>query len=145
MPDKFAVYNDHARRVLTLAQEEAMRMHHSYIGTEHILLGLVRDEGRAGQILHQLNVGLNETRTAIENRIGRGEPLASGTIITLTPRAKKLLNLTSEEARNRNHDYVGSEHILVALLTEGEGIGAGILQGKKITLDQIVNKAFGAE
>jgi ATP-dependent Clp protease ATP-binding subunit ClpC len=143
MPDKFAIYNDYARRVLTLAQEESMRMNHSYIGSEHILLGLIRDEGRAGQILHELNVILSETRSTIERTIGRGEPLESGTIITLTPRAKKILNLTSEEARNRNHDYIGSEHLLVALLVEGEGIGDGILQGKNITLEQIVNKAFG--
>ncbi|MEE3248394.1 MAG: ATP-dependent Clp protease ATP-binding subunit, partial [Chloroflexota bacterium] len=125
------------RRVLSLAQEEAQRFNHNYIGTEHILLGLVREtEGVAARVLSSLSVDLSKVRSAVEFIIGRGEKPAQGEI-GLTPRAKKVVELAVDEARRMNHTYIGTEHLLIGLLREGEGVAAGVLESLGVTLDKV--------
>jgi len=133
---RFEKYTERARRVLmTFAQEEAQRFNHSYIGTEHILLGLVREEeGIAAKVLSNLGVELNKVRSAVEFIIGRGERIVSGEI-GLTPRAKKAIELALDEARRLSHNYIGTEHLLLGLLREGEGVAAGVLESLGISLE----------
>jgi len=120
---------------MTFAQEEAQRFNHSYIGTEHILLGLVREEeGIAAKVLSNLGVELNKVRSAVEFIIGRGERIVSGEI-GLTPRAKKAIELALDEARRLSHNYIGTEHLLLGLLREGEGVAAGVLESLGISLE----------
>jgi ATP-dependent Clp protease ATP-binding subunit ClpC len=123
--------------VLSLAQEEAQRFNHNYIGTEHILLGLVREtEGVAARVLSSLGVDLTKVRSAVEFIIGRGEKPAQGEI-GLTPRAKKVVELAVDEARRMNHTYIGTEHLLIGLLREGEGVAAGVLESLGVTLEKV--------
>ena len=137
MGSRFEKFSERARRVLSLAQEEAQRFNHNYIGTEHILLGLVREtEGVAARVLSSLGVDLNKVRSAVEFIIGRGDKPAQGEI-GLTPRAKKVVELAVDEARRMNHTYIGTEHLLIGLLREGEGVAAGVLESLGITLDKI--------
>ena len=127
MPSRFEKFSERARRVLSLAQEEAQRFNHNYIGTEHILLGLVREtEGVAAKVLANLNVELVKVRSAVEFIIGKGERPAPGEI-GLTPRAKKVIELAVDEARRLNTHYIGTEHLLIGLMREGEGVAAGVL------------------
>ena len=133
---RFDKFSEHARRVLTISQEEAQRFNHNYIGTEHILLGLVREtEGAAARVISSLGVDLTKVRSAVEFIIGRGEKPAQGEI-GLTPRAKKVVELAVDEARRMNHTYIGTEHLLIGLLREGEGVAAGVLESLGITLDK---------
>src|SRR5579885_893622 len=126
--DRFDKFDEQARQVLALAQEEAQRFQHNYIGTEHLLLGLVRlGESTAGQVLNRLGVQLQHVRDAIEFIIGRGDRVVLGEI-GLTPRAKKVIELAVDEARRLNHHYIGTEHLLLGLVREGEGIAAGVLE-----------------
>jgi ATP-dependent Clp protease ATP-binding subunit ClpC len=122
--------------VLTIAQEEARNLNHSYIGTEHILLGLVREEeGVAARVLVNLGIGLSKVRSAVEFIIGRGEK--PGTSETgLTPRAKKVIELAIDEARQMGHNYIGTEHLLLGLLREGEGVASSVLDSFGITLER---------
>ena len=137
MGSRFEKFSERARRVLSLAQEEAQRFNHNYIGTEHILLGLVREtEGVAARVLANLGVDLNKVRSAVEFIIGRGERPAQGEI-GLTPRAKKVVELAVDEARRMNHTYIGTEHLLIGLLREGEGVAAGVLESLNVTLDKV--------
>ncbi len=137
MGSRFEKFSERARRVLSLAQEEAQRFNHNYIGTEHILLGLVREtEGVAARVLANLGVDLNKIRSAVEFIIGRGERPSQGEI-GLTPRAKKVVELAVDEARRMNHTYIGTEHLLIGLLREGEGVAAGVLESLGITLDKV--------
>ena len=137
MGSRFEKFSERARRVLSLAQEEAQRFNHNYIGTEHILLGLVREtEGVAARVLLNLGVDLNKVRSAVEFIIGRGERPAQGEI-GLTPRAKKVVELAVDEARRMNHTYIGTEHLLIGLLREGEGVAAGVLESLSVTLDKV--------
>ena len=137
MGSRFEKFSERARRVLSLAQEEAQRFNHNYIGTEHILLGLVREtEGVAARVLANLGVDLNKVRSAVEFIIGRGERPPQGEI-GLTPRAKKVVELAVDEARRMNHAYIGTEHLLIGLLREGEGVAAGVLESLNITLDKV--------
>ena len=137
MGSRFEKFSERARRVLSLAQEEAQRFNHNYIGTEHILLGLVREtEGVAARVLSSLGVDLNKVRSAVEFIIGRGDKPAQGEI-GLTPRAKKVVELAVDEARRMNHTYIGTEHLLIGLLREGEGVAAGVLESLGITLGKI--------
>ena len=134
--DRFDKFTERARRVLSLAQEEAQRFQHNYIGTEHLLLGLVREgEGVAAKVLLQLGVELNKIRGTVEFIIGRGDRIVLGQI-GLTPRAKKVIELAVDEARRLNHHYIGTEHILLGLLREGEGIAAGVLESLGVRLEQ---------
>src|SRR6185295_1342113 len=119
--------------VLTLAQDEAQRFNHNYIGTEHLLLGLVREgEGVAARVLENMNVELPKVRTAVEFIIGRGDRPVVGEV-GLTPRAK----LAIDEARRLGHNYIGTEHLLLGLVREGEGIAAGVLESLGVNLDKV--------
>jgi len=136
MASRFEKFSERARRSLTYAQEEAQRFNHNYIGTEHILLGLVREgEGVAARVLTNLGVNLNKVRAAVEFIIGRGEKTTSGDV-GLTPRAKKVIELAVDEARRLNHNYVGTEHLLLGLLREGEGVAGGVLESLGINLER---------
>ncbi|HEX5504639.1 MAG TPA: ATP-dependent Clp protease ATP-binding subunit [Thermomicrobiales bacterium] len=137
MADKFDKFTERARRVLTLAQEEAQRFNHNYIGTEHLLLGLVREgDGVAARVLNNLGVQLPKVRSAVEFIIGRGESMIMGEI-GLTPRAKKVIELAVDEARRLNHHYIGTEHLLLGLVREGEGIAAGVLESLGVSLEKV--------
>ena len=137
MASRFEKFSERARRVLSLAQEEAQRFNHNYIGTEHILLGLVREaDGVAAKVLSSLGVELIKVRSAVEFIIGRGERAAPGEI-GLTPRAKKVIELAVDEARRLSHHYIGTEHLLIGLMREGEGVAAGVLESLGVNLDKI--------
>ncbi|MFC1971336.1 ATP-dependent Clp protease ATP-binding subunit [Chloroflexota bacterium] len=136
MASRFEKFSERARRVLTIAQEEARNLNHSYIGTEHILLGLVREEeGVAAKILTNLGIGLSKVRSAVEFIIGRGEKPGTGET-GLTPRAKKVIELAIDEARQLGHNYIGTEHLLLGLLREGEGVASSVLDSFGITLER---------
>jgi ATP-dependent Clp protease ATP-binding subunit ClpC len=136
MASRFEKFSERARRVLTIAQEEARNLNHSYIGTEHILLGLVREEeGVAARVLTNLGIGLGKVRSAVEFIIGRGEKPGSGET-GLTPRAKKVIELAIDEARQMGHNYIGTEHLLLGLLREGEGVASSVLDSFGITLER---------
>jgi ATP-dependent Clp protease ATP-binding subunit ClpC len=136
MASRFEKFSERARRVLTIAQEEARNLNHSYIGTEHILLGLVREEeGVAARVLTNLGIGLSKVRSAVEFIIGRGEKPGSGET-GLTPRAKKVIELAIDEARQMGHNYIGTEHLLLGLLREGEGVASSVLDSFGITLER---------
>ena len=136
MANRFEKFSERARRVLTSAQDEAQHLNHGYIGTEHILLGLIREEdGVAAKVLNNLGVSLSKVRSAVEYIIGRGEKSNTGEI-GLTPRAKRVIELAIDEARHLSHNYIGTEHLLLGLLHEGEGIAAGVLESFNINLDQ---------
>ena len=123
----FERFTDRARRVVVLAQDEARRLNHDYIGTEHILLGLVQEgEGVAAQALEALGIGLDAVRHQVEEIVGRGKDTPGGHI-PFTPRAKKVLELSLREALQLGHDYIGTEHILLGLIREGEGVAAQVL------------------
>ena len=135
--DRFDKFTDRARKVLTLAQDEAQRFNHNYIGTEHLLLGLVREgEGVAARVLENMNVELAKVRTAVEFIIGRGDRPVVGEI-GLTPRAKRVIELAIDEARRLGHNYIGTEHLLLGLVREGEGIAAGVLESLGVNLDKV--------
>jgi ATP-dependent Clp protease ATP-binding subunit ClpC len=137
MNERFDKFTERARKVLTLAQEEATRFNHNYIGTEHILLGLVREgEGVAAKVLSNLGVELNRVRSAVEFIIGRGDRPTTGEI-GLTPRAKKVIELAVDEARRLGHHYIGTEHLLLGLVREGEGIAAGVLESLGVNLEKV--------
>jgi ATP-dependent Clp protease ATP-binding subunit ClpC len=123
----FERFTDRARRVMVLAQEEARMLNHNYIGTEHILLGLIHEgEGVAAKALESLGISLDAVRQQVEEIIGQGQQAPSGHI-PFTPRAKKVLELAQREARALGHDYVGTEHILLGLVREGDGVAAQVL------------------
>jgi len=135
--NRFDKFTERARKVLSLSQEEAQRFGHNYIGTEHLLLGLVREgEGVAAQVLQHMGVELEKVRTAVEFIIGRGDRVVGGEI-GLTPRAKKVIELAVDEARQMNHHYIGTEHLLLGLVREGEGIAAGVLESLNVKLEAV--------
>ena len=137
MASRFEKFSERARRALTRAQEEAQHFGHNYIDTEHILLGLmVEEEGVASKVLASLGVAINKVRAAVEFVVGRGERPSVGEV-GLTPRAKKVIELAVDEARQLNHNYIGTEHLLLGLLREGEGVAAGVLESFNITLDKV--------
>jgi ATP-dependent Clp protease ATP-binding subunit ClpC len=134
----FERFTELAKKVLALAQEEAERAHHSYIGTEHVLLGLLREgDGIAGKVLNNLGVEIEKVRLTVESLVGRDKGLTVLQQIIPTSRVKKVIELSFEEARRTGHNYVGSEHLLLGLLTEGEGIAAHVLQDLGATLDKV--------
>jgi DNA-binding NarL/FixJ family response regulator len=133
----FERFTDRARRVVVLAQEEARMLNHIYIGTEHILLGLVHEgDGVAARALESLNISLEASRQQVEQLIGRGQAAPTGHI-PFTPRAKKVLELAFREAMQLGHDYIGTEHILLGLIREGEGVGAEVLQRLGAELNRV--------
>jgi ATP-dependent Clp protease ATP-binding subunit ClpC len=133
----FERFTDRARRVVVLAQEEARLLEHNYIGTEHILLGLIHEgEGVAANALESLGIPLEGVRKQIEARVGRGHEAATGHV-PFTPRAKKVLELSLREALQLGHNYIGTEHLLLGVIREGEGVGAQVLQAMGADLDRI--------
>jgi ATP-dependent Clp protease ATP-binding subunit ClpC len=123
----FERFTDRARRTVVLAQEEARMLQHNYIGTEHLLLGLIHEgEGVAAKALESLGIGLDAVRQQVEEIIGRGQHAPSGHI-PFTPRAKKVLELGLREAIQLGHNYIGTEHILLGLIREGDGVAAQVL------------------
>jgi ATP-dependent Clp protease ATP-binding subunit ClpA len=123
----FERFTERARRVVVFAQEEARELNHNYIGTEHLLLGLMRDTSSvAAQALQQLDIGQDAVRQRVIEIIGRGKRAPSGHI-PFTPRAKKVLELSLREALELSQDYIGTEHILLGLVREGEGVAAQVL------------------
>jgi hypothetical protein len=134
--DRFNRFTERARGVLTLAQDEAMRFNHNYIGTEHLLLGLVREGGGvAARVLENMNVELAKVRMAVEFTIGRGDRPIVGEV-GLTPRAKRVIELAIDEAGQLGHNYIGTEHLLLALVREGEGTAAGVLESLGVNLNR---------
>src|SRR3954454_8489514 len=123
----FERFTDRARRVVVLAQEEARALHHNYIGTEHILLGLLRErEGVAAMVLERIGISAEAVREKVASIIGEGGDAPTGHI-PFTPRAKKVLELSLREALQLGHNYIGTEHILLGVVREGEGVAAQVL------------------
>ncbi|MGH2556931.1 MAG: Clp protease N-terminal domain-containing protein [Actinomycetota bacterium] len=136
----FERFTDRARRVVVLAQEEARMLNHDYIGTEHILLGLIHEaEGVAATALNSMGISLAEIRNEVESMVGRGKAAPTGHI-PFTPRAKKVLELSLREALQLGHNYIGTEHILLGLIREGEGVAAQVLQKLGADLEEVRHK-----
>jgi len=134
---RFDKFSEHARRVLTLAQEEAQRFNHSYIGTEHILLGLVREEeGIAAKVLTNMRISLPRIRQAVEYTINEEEKPATSSS-GLTGRAKKVIELAIDEARQMSHSYIGTEHLLLGILREGGGVAARVLKNLEVNQERV--------
>jgi ATP-dependent Clp protease ATP-binding subunit ClpC len=137
MASRFEKFSERARRVLTLAQEEAQRFNHANIGPEHILLGIVGEpDGVAAKVLVNLGISLNKVRSAVEFIIGHGEAAPRGEV-GLSPGAKRVIELAIDEARYIGHNYIGTEHLLLGLLREGEGIAARVLDSLGVTLEKV--------
>jgi ATP-dependent Clp protease ATP-binding subunit ClpA len=133
----FERFTDGARRVVVMAQEEARMLNHNYIGTEHILVGLVRDDdGVAGEGLESLGISVEAVRQQVEEIVGKGEQAPSGHV-PFTPRAKKVLELSLREALQLGHDYIGTGHILLGLIREGDGVAAQVLVRLGADLNQM--------
>ncbi|HLN06922.1 MAG TPA: Clp protease N-terminal domain-containing protein [Acidimicrobiales bacterium] len=133
----FERFTDRARRVLVLAQEEARLLNHGYIGTEHILLGLIHEgDGLAAKTLESLDISLEAVRSRVEERIGPPQAAPTGSP-PFTPRAKKVLELSLREALQMGHNYIGTEHLLLGLVREGEGVGAQVLVSLGVELPRV--------
>jgi ATP-dependent Clp protease ATP-binding subunit ClpC len=133
----FERFTDQARRVVVLAQEEARMLNHNYIGTEHVLLGLVREgDGVAAKALGSFGIDLDAVRRQVEEIVGGGQAAPTGHI-PFTPRAKKVLELSLRESLQLGHEYIGTEHILLGLVREGEGVAAQVLQKHGADLDRV--------
>src|SRR5262245_35934868 len=131
-------FTERAQRVILIAQEEAKRLNHDYVGTEHLLLGLIAlGEGVAAQVLANLGVDLRRVRNEIEKIVGTGDNVMLLGEIPFTPRAKKVLELAVEEAQNMGHNYVGTEHLLLGLIREEEGVAARVLENIGVRLDVV--------
>ncbi|HVM17699.1 MAG TPA: Clp protease N-terminal domain-containing protein [Gaiellaceae bacterium] len=123
----FERFTERARQVVVLAQEEALALRHAYIGTEHLLLGLLREDGNAARALASLGVELEAARTQVARAVARGDEAPSGGQVPFTPRAKKVLELALREALALGHNWIGTEHILLGLVREGDGVASRIL------------------
>ncbi len=138
----FERFTDRARRVVVLAQEEARMLNHNYTGTEHILLGLIHEgEDVAARALESLGISLEAVRQQVEEIIGHGQQAPSGHI-PFTPRAKKVLELSLREALQLGHSYIGTEHILLGLIREGEGVAAQVLVRLGADLNRVRQQAI---
>jgi hypothetical protein len=134
----FDRFTNGGKRVLALAQDEAIRLNHNYIGTEHLVLGIMREgEGVAARALAEIGVPLDRVRAAVESIVGRGDAPTSPSEITLSPRSKKVIELAIDEARRRRTGQIDTEHLLLGLVREGEGIGWGILESLGVTAQRI--------
>jgi len=141
----FERFTDRARNVVVLAQDEARLLNHNYIGTEHILLGLIHEgEGVAAKALDLLGISLEAVRQQVEEIIGRGQQAPSGHI-PFTPRAKKVLELSLREALQLGHNYIGTEHILLGLIREGKGVAAQVLVKLGGNLDRVRQQVIALE
>ncbi|MEW6355634.1 MAG: ATP-dependent Clp protease ATP-binding subunit [Planctomycetota bacterium] len=145
----FDRFTDRARKVMTYAKEEAQRFNHDYIGTEHILLGLLKEgSGVAANVLRNLDVDINKIRFEVEKMVASGSDVAKKGNLPFTPRAKKVLELALEEAKGLGHNYIGTEHILLGLLRENEGVAARVLLNLGLKLEEVreeVLSLLGAE
>ena len=145
----FDKFTDRARKVMALAREEAKRFNHEYIGTEHILLGLVKEgSGVAANVLQNLDIDLKKIRLEIEKIVQTGPDLVSVGQLPFTPRVKKVLEYAIEEARSMGHNYIGTEHQLLGLLREQEGVAAQVLLNLGVKLEDVreeVVELLGAE
>ena len=142
MSDLYSKFTKRAKQVLQLAAEEARAFNHPYIGTEHILLGLIREsEGIAARVLDELGVKLPQARSAVEFIVGSGD----STMVTdqeLTARAQKVIKYAIEEANRLNHHYIGTEHLLLGLVRNGEGVATGVLDILGVSLEQVRNQVM---
>jgi dihydroneopterin aldolase len=138
----FERFTERARKVVVLAQEEARHFNHNYIGTEHLLLGLLReDEGMAARALASLNVTLRGAREQLESIVGYGEE-GTGAQAPFTPRSKKVLELALREALQLGHNYIGTEHILLGLVCENEGVASQMLSGMGVEADEVYEQVI---
>jgi ATP-dependent Clp protease ATP-binding subunit ClpC len=139
----FNRFTERARKVVILAKEEARRFNHDYIGTEHILLGLIREgEGVAASVLQKLGVSLENIRLEVEKLVQPGPTTQIIGDIPFTPRAKKSLELAAEEARSLGHNYIGTEHLLLGLIREGEGVASQVLLNLGLDLNTVRNEVM---
>src|SRR5688500_8534923 len=131
-------FTDRARKVMQLANQEAQRFNHEYVGTEHVLLGLVKEgSGVAANVLKNLDVDLRKIRVEVEKIVQSGPDMVTMGKLPQTPRAKKVIEYAIEEARNLNHSYVGTEHLLLGLLREQEGVAAQVLMNLHLKLEDV--------
>ena len=138
MADKFDRFTKRARRVLSLAQEEAQRLSHNYIGTEHLLLGLIREENSvAVKVLRELGVKPERVKDMVERTVGQGQRTMFSPKLTLTPRTKRVIELAVDEARRMGHHYIGTEHLLLGLVREGEGVAVNVLRSMGVSLEKV--------
>ena len=134
----FDRFTDRAKKVMNLARQEAQRFNHEYLGTEHVLLGLVQEgSGVAANVLKQMSVDLTKIRTEVENIVKTGPSMVTMGQLPFTPRAKKVLELSLEEASNLGHNYIGTEHLLLGLIKENEGIAAQVLMNLGVKLEEV--------
>ena len=134
----FERFTDRARKVMALANQEAQRFNHEYIGTEHILLGLVKEgSGVGANVLKNLDVDLRKVRLEVEKLVKSGPDMVTMGKLPQTPRAKKVIEYAIEEARNLNHNYVGTEHLLLGLLREHDGVAAQVLMNLGLKLEEV--------
>jgi ATP-dependent Clp protease ATP-binding subunit ClpC len=134
-------FTPRAQQVLALARKEADRFHHNYVGTEHLLLGLIKlGQGVAVSVLQKMGLDLETVRAAVEKQVGTGQETKTQTSIPYTPRVKKVLALSGKEAKTLNHSYVGTEHILLGLLREGEGVAARVLKSLDVDIERTRNE-----
>jgi len=138
----FERFTERARQVVVLAQDEARALSHNYIGTEHLLLGLLREEeGLAARVLESLGIELEAVRSRVENIVGRGEAVTTGQI-PFTPNAKKTLELSLREALGLGHNYIGTEHVLLGLARANEGVARQILDESDVDAERIRNEVI---
>ena len=131
-------FTDRARKVMQLANQEAQRFNHEYVGTEHVLLGLIKEgSGVAANVLRNLDVDLRKIRNEVEKIVQAGPEMVTMGKLPQTPRAKKVIEYAIEEARNLNHNYVGTEHLLLGLLREQEGVAAQVLMNLNLKLEEV--------
>src|SRR5688572_11573198 len=136
--EMFERFTDRARKVMALANQEAQRFNHEYIGTEHILLGLVKEgSGVGANVLKNLDVDLRKVRMEVEKLVKAGPDMVTMGKLPQTPRAKKVIEYAIEEARNLNHNYVGTEHLLLGLLREHDGVAAQVLMNLGLKLEEV--------
>ncbi|MEK6621392.1 MAG: Clp protease N-terminal domain-containing protein, partial [Planctomycetota bacterium] len=140
----FDRFTDRARKVMALAREEARRFNHEYIGTEHILLGLVKEgSGVAANVLQNLDIEMKKIRLEVEKIVQSGSDLVSVGQLPFTPRVKKVLEYAMEEARALGHNYIGTEHLLLGLLREQEGVAAQVLLNLGVKLEDVREEVIG--
>ena len=140
----FDRFTDRARKVMALAREEARRFNHEYIGTEHILLGLVKEgSGVAANVLQNLDIELKKVRLEVEKIVQSGPDLISVGQLPFTPRVKKALEFSMEEARSLGHNYIGTEHLLLGLICEQEGVAAQVLLNLGLKLEDVRGEIIG--
>ena len=141
MSEPMSNFTPRAQQVLALARKEADRFHHNYVGTEHLLLGLINlGQGVAVNVLQKMGLDLDTVRQAVDEQVGLGPEAKPSGNVPYTPRVKKVLALAGKEAKSLNHSYVGTEHILLGLLREGEGVAARVLKSLDIDVDRCRNE-----